>query len=93
LLPLDIVITELEHGYSAIAPIPVRIERMGESYLASFNAANIHTSEESLLDAMRNLRSLILDVFDSLLAEQAVLGPGPQQQLSTLLRYVQKDDQ
>ena len=92
LLPLDIVLTDLETGYVAIAPIPVRLERAGDGFEASFTAANIHTSAETLLDAMRNLRSLIMDVFDSLLAEQTVLGPGPQRQLAILLRYVKKDD-
>lgn len=92
LLPLDIVITDLDTGYAAIVPIPVRIARVGDSYEAGFSAANIHTSAETLIGAVRNLRSLILDVFDSLVTEQAVLGPGPQHQLATLLRYVKKDD-
>jgi len=91
LLPLDIVITELESGYSALAPIPIRIERVGDDYLASFNAANIHTSGETLLEAVRGIKSLILDVFDSLIAEQSALGTGPQRQLATLLQYVRKD--
>ncbi|MFS8084856.1 MAG: hypothetical protein ACMG6H_04445, partial [Acidobacteriota bacterium] len=90
--PLEIVLTELEAGYSALVPIPVSIEHVGDDYLASFNAANIHTTGETLMDAARNLRSLILDIFDSLVAERSALGPGPQRQLSTLLRYVKKDD-
>lgn len=92
LLPLEIVITDLEAGYSAIAPIPVRLESAGHGFLASFNAANIHTSGETLLEAARNLRSLILDIFDSLEREKDELGAGPQRQFAALMRYVRKDD-
>lgn len=90
--PLEIVLKDLEPGYSTLRPIPVQIERLDRGYIASFNAANVHTSGESLIDAARNLRSLILDVFDSLLSERSALGPGPERQLATLLRYVKKDD-
>lgn len=85
---LTILITELERGYKALQPIPVRIEKSGDAYVASFEEANIHASGETWASAALALKSLILDIYDSLIGETAALGPGPKRQLATLLRYV-----
>ena len=86
--PLEILLTDLESGYKALQPIPVKIQKTDDSYTASFEEANIHASGETWSDAARNLKTLILDIYDSLITETADLGPGPKRQLTTLLRYV-----
>lgn len=89
LAALDIRLTELEKGYKVLMPIPVKIVHSGDSFLASFEEANIHASGETWSGAALNLKSLILDIYDSLITETAPLGPGPKRQLATLLRYVE----
>jgi predicted RNase H-like HicB family nuclease len=91
LASLEILITELESGYTARQAIPAKIEKTGGSYMASFEEANIHASGETWSDAARNLKTLILDIYDSLISETAKLGPGPKRQLATLLRYVKAE--
>src|SRR5260221_4772674 len=74
---LGVTIKQLEQGYRALKPIPLTIEHHPSGYIASFEAANIHTSGETLIQAAQNLKSLILDIFDSLTAERLdKLGPG-----------------
>jgi hypothetical protein len=85
---LEILLTELEKGYTVLRPIPVKIRKSDDSYIASFDEANIHASGETWSDAALSLKSLILDIYDSLITETAPLGPGPKRQLATLLRYV-----
>jgi hypothetical protein len=89
--PLEILLTDLERGYRALQPIPIKIQKSGDSYTASFEEANIHTSGETWSEAARNLKSLILDIYDSLISETATLGRGPKRQLATLLRYVKTE--
>jgi len=89
--PEKILVLDLEKGYKALRPIPVKIQKADDSYTASFEEANIHASGDSWSDAARNLKSLILDIYDSLITETAVLGPGPKRQLATLLRYVKAE--
>lgn len=92
LASLGVTIRQLESGYCALKPIPLTIEYQRDGYIASFEAANIHTSGETLFQAAQNLKSLILDIFDSLTAEPfEKLGPGPKRQLAMLLRYVEKN--
>lgn len=92
LATLGVTIRQLEPGYRALEPILLTIEHHPDGYTASFEAANIHTSGETLIQAAQNLKSLILDIFDSLTAERLdKLGPGPKRQLATLLRYVEKN--
>lgn len=92
LTSLDILITALESGYTSIKPIPAKIQKMGNSFLASFEEANIHSSGETWSDAALSLRSLILDIYDSLISETAALSRPAKRQLATLLRYVQKNN-
>ena len=92
LTALGFTINQLEPGYRALRPIPLTIAQHGGGFTASFDVANIHTSGDTLIGAAQNLRSLILDIFDSLTAEPLdKLGPGPKRQLCTLLRYVEKN--
>jgi hypothetical protein len=88
LASLDILLTELERGYKVLIPILVKIQPSGDSFLASFEEANIHASGETWAQAARHLKSLIVDIYDSLAAETAPLSRPAKTQLDALLRYV-----
>src|SRR6267143_4734069 len=89
LTSLEILIAELERGYKALQPLPAKIHKVGDSYVASFEEANIHASGETWASAAINLKSLVLDVYDSLMSETTALSRPAKRQLATLLRYVQ----
>ena len=76
--------------YQLSSPISVTVEEDGTgSFVASFFDANIGTSGENEQEAFENLKSLILDVFDSLNREApAKLGPEPRRQLAVLRRFI-----
>ena len=85
---LTILITDLDNGHKTLQPIPVKIEKSDDSYIASFEEANIHASGETWAQAARHLKSLIVDIYDSLVSETAPLSRPSKNQLDTLLRYV-----
>jgi predicted RNase H-like HicB family nuclease len=75
--------------YEAIRPLSAVIYPCEEGFIAGFFDANIHAAGDTEEEALRNLRSLILDVFDSLSAEpSATLGPEPKRQLAVLREFV-----
>lgn len=84
---------KLEAGYYTLKPIPIKVQGEGDEYMASFELANIHAAGETWTEAARHLKSLILDIFDSLSAENpTALGRDASDQLSTLKIYVKKDN-
>jgi len=76
--------------YQLPSPISVSVEEDADgSFLVSFFDANISTTGENEQEAFENLKSLILDVFDSLNREDpAKLGPEPRRQLAVLRRFI-----
>ena len=76
--------------YQLSSPISVTVEEDGAgSFIASFFDANISTTGENEQEAFENLKSLILDVFDSLNREAPTkLGPEPRRQLAVLRRFI-----
>jgi predicted RNase H-like HicB family nuclease len=76
--------------YTLLRPISVLIEDSEDGYLASFFDANIGTSGETEQEAFENLKSLVLDIFDSLSREASErLGPEPARQLAVLRSAVE----
>ncbi len=64
---LNVAINDLgEDGYELLRPVPVTIRPEEGEFLASFFDANIHATGATDQEAYDNLRSLILDTFDSL---------------------------
>ena len=55
--------------YQLVRQILTVIQPSEGGYIASFFDANVHASGDTEEEALRNLKSLILDVFDSLSAE------------------------
>jgi predicted RNase H-like HicB family nuclease len=75
--------------YEASRPIPAVIQPCEQGFVAGFFDANIHAAGDTEEEAVRNLKSLILDVFDSLSAEPAAtLGPEPKRQLAVLREFI-----
>jgi hypothetical protein len=75
--------------YRLMKPIPVSIQRVGESYLASFSDANVNSSGDNQHDAFANVKELVLDTYDRLSSLPAgKLGPGPSRQLAVLREYI-----
>ena len=65
------------------------IQGREEGFIASLYDANIHASGDTEEEAFRNLKSLILDVFESLSAEASKhLGPEPRRQLAVLQQFI-----
>jgi predicted RNase H-like HicB family nuclease len=51
------------------SPMRIEIVGQGSEYIASQHESNIHSSGDTPYEAIENLKSLILDTFDSLTAE------------------------
>jgi hypothetical protein len=76
-----------EFGYELKQTIPVVIEVLGDEFIAEFQEASIATSGSSVLDAVRSLKSLLIDLFE-VLSNETRLGPYPRAQLASLRRYI-----
>ena len=77
--------------YELRRPPLVIVQHGDEGFTASFFDANIHASGDTEEEAFRNLKSLLLDVFDSLRAESPEnLGPEPKRQLAVLEEFIGK---
>ncbi len=88
--PVDCHINHLPgEPYRLLKPIPITIQRLGEAdFMASFEMANIAVSGPDIEDAYQSIAMHILDVFDSLIAEEGNLGPEPRRQLQILRTYL-----
>ena len=70
--------------------IPVSLTETSDGYIASFVEANIHSSGESELEAIDNLRTLITDFYTRLSGlAPSLLGPMPAKQFSILRSFIQ----
>ena len=71
--------------YEMLGRIEVLLEPMGDEFMATFLDANISAGGVTDVDALANLKSAILDVFDSLEnTDPNRLGPEPRSQLAVL---------
>jgi Arc/MetJ-type ribon-helix-helix transcriptional regulator len=71
--------------YEILRDIPAVVEAAGDGFIATFFDGNISTSGDTEVEAVSNLRSLILDIFEYLDGEPAgSLGPEPARQLAVL---------
>ena len=77
--------------YELLRPIPISIATSDDAYTAGFYDANIHAAGDTEEEAFRNLKSLTLDVFDSLMAEPLEqLGPEPKRQRTVLQSFIRR---
>lgn len=84
-------ISTLRRPWKLIKPIPVTVSMVDTDCIASFVEADLHTSGDSPDDAILNLKSMLMDLFQILSAHKPTeLGPGPKKQLDTLKQFVRK---
>jgi hypothetical protein len=77
--------------YELLKPILVAVQSVEDEFEAGWFDANIHTEGANEEEAVKNLKSLILDYFDSFSGEPIEkLGPEPSRQLSVLSQFIQK---
>jgi hypothetical protein len=80
--------------FKLIRPIPVSIERDGDSngddcYVASFVRASIFMSGDTQQEALEGLREIIVDTFRFYTVNESILGKYPQRQLEVLRKFMQ----
>ena len=81
----------MERSYIARQPIPIKIESIDDGdVLARFSEANIAIGGTNEKDAFQGIFAEILDIFDSLTEQEAILGPDASRQLQILRRYIAK---
>jgi hypothetical protein len=86
----SLITTFAPEPYEATSPIRVTLVEEDEGFSASYMEANIHAVGDNEFEAFENLRSLILDVFDSLTSEPPEnLGPKAKNQLAVLRESIQ----
>jgi predicted RNase H-like HicB family nuclease len=75
--------------YELMSPLFVAVEIEDDQFIATFFDANISASGDTEEEAVGNLKSLILDTFESLSAEDTtLLGPEPRRQLAVLQSFL-----
>lgn len=55
--------------YTLKSPIKIKIVGNDSEYIASYHESNVHASGDTPYEAIENLKSLLLDTFDSLTSE------------------------
>ncbi len=77
--------------YEVLKPILVSVQAVEDEFEAGWYDANIHTTGENEEEAVSNLKSLMLDYFDSLSKEPAEkLGIEPTRQLAVIKTFIKK---
>ena len=84
-----LMVTSLpDSGYKLSAPLSIVIEQTSNTAIASFEAANIHMSGDTVREALDNLLSLMLDLFETFSSDETNLGKEPARQLNVLRSYI-----
>lgn len=84
-------INQVGGSYKLIKKIPITMTQNGEhDFTASFDEANIAIGGISYDAAFETLVDEIIDTFDYLSYHENELGPGPEQQLIVLNKYIEK---
>jgi len=77
--------------YELLRPILVAVQPTEGGFEVGWFDANIHTTGENEEEAVANLKSLILDFFDSFSREPTEkLGPEPKRQLAVIKQFVKR---
>lgn len=85
------ITTFVPEPYEVVRQMVAVVQPSEEGFTASLFDANIHSSGDTEEEAVRNLKSLTLDVYDNLSAEPTEnLGPQPRRQLAVLREFIRK---
>jgi len=75
--------------HEVIRSIPILIRPAGDDFVASFVEANVNASGDTQQEAFEDVKSLILDVFDSLRSHPPEkLGPESARRLAVLRDFI-----
>ncbi len=75
--------------YELIKPIEVVVQFMDDEYTASFFDANLSTGGDTQVEAISNLKDLIVGTFELLTeTKDTELGPGPSRQKAVLREFI-----
>lgn len=84
----EIIVDDFQVGNYSINQFKAIIEFYGDDdYMASFEEAEIYVSADSATEAIQDLKSSIIDIYEILKSEKK-LGPIPLKQLKVLENYV-----
>jgi len=86
--PTTFKITSLPFPYWPRKPFDVQIRVYGDSYVATFEEANISTSGDTVNEAIRNIKDIIVTTFIVLTCEKEHLGIEPNKCLAALQKVV-----
>ena len=77
--------------YEVLKPFHVVVRPHEDEYIASFVEANINASGDTIEEAVRNVKDVILATFEDLLEHgESQLGPGPLRQVRVLQAFIRK---
>jgi predicted RNase H-like HicB family nuclease len=77
--------------YEVIHPFHVVLRPAGEEYVATFFDANISATGETEVEAVENLKDVIVAGFDMLTRhKESELGPGPLRQINVLRSFIRR---
>jgi hypothetical protein len=77
--------------YELLKPILVSVQSVGDEFEAGWFDANIHSAGDNEEEAVTNLKSLILDYFDSFSKEpNEKLGIEPKRQFAVIKTFIPK---
>jgi hypothetical protein len=83
--------TSAPEQYELLKPILVTVQLVEDEFEASWFDANIHSSGDNAENAVSNLKSLILDYFDSFSKEpNEKLGIEPKRQFAVIKTFIAK---
>lgn len=73
-------------------PIHVVVSEDNQDAVATFFDANLGMSGDNAEEAVRNLKAVIVDTFDSFEENESILGPEPARQLAVLREFIQRQE-
>lgn len=77
--------------YEVLRPFTAVITPLEEGFEAGFFDANIYASGDTEEEALTNLKSILLDMYDRLAQlDESQLGPGPAKQKQMLTLHIRK---
>ena len=88
--PRSMILQALEEPFQVLKPIPITIDPTDSGFVAGFDEAGIYASGETFIEAVSNLKYLLVDMYNELVIQENVLGLEPQRQLKVMQSYVDK---
>ena len=77
--------------YELLRPFEVVVRKCDDQFLATFYDANLSASGDTDIEAVSNLKDIIIGTLEVLLEhDESHLGPGPRQQLEVLASFIKR---